>query len=187
MHLIVGLGNPGEKYRKNRHNVGFLVTDRLAERAGNVTFREKFQGVYAKLSVGVDDVVLLKPQTYMNLSGESVGKAMRFFRIPIDRVLVVHDELDLDPEVLRLKRAGGTAGHNGLKSCVKHCGGPGFHRLRVGIGRPKVQRVESYVLGDFDAVATSRLPDVVDEAASMAEMWVREGLDAAMNRYHTRS
>ena len=187
MHLVVGLGNPGPKYSKNRHNVGFMVVDRLAERGGQSSFREKFQGLYAKTLLGTHDVILLKPMTYMNLSGESVGKAMRFFRIPLDRVLVVHDELDLEPEVLRLKRAGGTAGHNGLKSCVKHCGGPGFHRLRVGIGRPKVQKVESYVLSDFDAVTASRLPDVVDDAASMVESWVRDGLDETMNRYHTRS
>ncbi|MBW2507411.1 MAG: aminoacyl-tRNA hydrolase, partial [Deltaproteobacteria bacterium] len=136
-HLIAGLGNPGPKYANNRHNVGFMVVDELRRRWGASAFRDKFKGEFTKVRVGSDEVVLLKPLTYMNLSGESVQAAMRFFKVPLEQVVCVHDELDLEFGVVRLKVGGGTAGHNGLRSMVQHCGGPGFVRCRVGIGRPR--------------------------------------------------
>lgn len=185
--LVVGLGNPGPKYANHRHNIGFMTIDRLAHRAGLSSFREKFKGLTTKRVGAGPDLILLKPQTYMNLSGDSVQRAMRFFRVPIERILVVHDELDLPYETVRLKRGGGSAGHNGLKSITRQCGGPDYCRLRVGIGRPEGQRVESYVLSDFSQIDKSRLPDVVDLAVDMVESWVRDGVDATMNRYHVRT
>ena len=185
-HLIAGLGNPGPKYAGNRHNVGFMVVDELARRWGASSFRDKFKGEFTKVAVGDHDVVLLKPMTYMNLSGESVQAAMRFFKVPTEQVLCVHDELDLEFGVVRLKTGGGTAGHNGLRSMVEHCG-PGFVRCRVGIGRPQRGRPESYVLSDFDSLERVELGAVLELAADMAETTVREGPKKSMNRHHGRS
>lgn len=186
-HLIAGLGNPGPKYANNRHNVGFMTVDVLASRWDAPSSREKFKGQYSKVRVGDDDVVLLKPMTYMNLSGESVQAAMRFFKVSLDNVLCIHDELDLEFGVVRLKSGGGTAGHNGLRSMVQHGGGPGFLRCRIGIGRPPRGRTESWVLSDFGSLERAELPDVLDLAADMVESTVRDGIREAMNRHHGRS
>lgn len=186
-HLIAGLGNPGKKYAANRHNVGFMVVDELAKRWGASSYREKFKGELVQVGVGEEQVLLLKPMTYMNLSGESVQAAMRFFKVPLERVLCVHDELDLDFGIVRLKAGGGTAGHNGLRSMVQHCGGPGFVRCRVGIGRPARGRPEQYVLSDFNSLEGAELPAVLELAADMVETTVREGARQAMNRHHGRS
>lgn len=185
LHLVVGLGNPGPKYAGNRHNVGFMVADRLAERCEAPSWRDKFKGEFAKARLGRSEVVLLKPMTYMNLSGESVGAALKFFKVPVERLVVVHDELDLAFGTLRVKVAGGTAGHNGLRSIVQHCGGPGFVRLRMGIGRPRgKQDVESWVLSDFDTMERAELPDLLDTAADAVAAVVEKGPRAAMNRFH---
>jgi PTH1 family peptidyl-tRNA hydrolase len=186
-HLIAGLGNPGPKYANNRHNVGFMVVDELRRRWGASAFRDKFKGEFTKVRVGSDEVVLLKPLTYMNLSGESVQAAMRFFKVPLGQVVCVHDELDLEFGVVRLKVGGGTAGHNGLRSMVQHCGGPDFVRCRVGIGRPRHGRPEQYVLSDFSSLERVELGMVLELAADMAETAVREGARQAMNRHHGRS
>ncbi|MDH3654338.1 MAG: aminoacyl-tRNA hydrolase [Myxococcales bacterium] len=186
-HLIAGLGNPGPKYAGHRHNVGFMVVDALARRWGAPSFREKFKGEFTKVALGDHDLVLLKPMTFMNLSGESVQAAMQFFKVPVDRVLSVHDELDLEFGVVRIKVGGGTAGHNGLRSMVAHCGGPGFVRCRVGIGRPARGRPEGYVLSDFNSLERVELGVVLELAADMAETAVREGARQSMNRHHSRS
>ncbi|MCA9536317.1 MAG: aminoacyl-tRNA hydrolase [Myxococcales bacterium] len=183
MHLVVGLGNPGPKYSGNRHNVGFMVVDRLAARWAAPAFRDKFKAETTKGLLRQGDVVLLKPQTFMNLSGESVQPAMAFYKVDLEHVLCVHDELDLEFGVVRLKVGGGTAGHNGLKSMVQRCGGNGFARVRVGIGRPPV-RTESHVLSDFDSSERAELGDVIERACDMVEACILEGATAAMNRYH---
>lgn len=185
MHLVVGLGNPGPRYARNRHNVGFMVVDRLAGEA-NAAFREKFKGRYATVRLGGEPVVLVKPSTYMNLSGESVQPAMRFFDVPASRLLVVHDELDLPFGTVRLKKGGGAAGHNGLRSIIQHCG-PDFLRLRVGIGRPAQGTVESWVLSDFDASEGAALPDVLSDATRAVEAVVVRGISAAMNTFNVRT
>ncbi len=185
MHLVVGLGNPGPSYANNRHNVGFMVVDRLAGSAG-ADLRSKFDGRFAKVRIAGEDVVLLEPLTFMNRSGESVQAAMRFFKVTLSGVLVVHDELDLPFGTVRLKRGGGVAGHNGLRSVVQHCGGPDFGRVRIGIGRPARGRPEGWVLGDFDADQSASLPDVLEDAARAVEAAVGEGLSAAMNSVNTR-
>lgn len=183
MYLVVGLGNPGPKYSGNRHNVGFMVVERLATRWSAPAFREKWKGQTTKAQLRGEDIVLLQPQTFMNLSGESVQPAMTFYKVDLPHVLCVHDELDLEFGVVRIKVGGGTAGHNGLKSMVQRCGGNGFLRCRVGIGRPPV-RTESHVLSDFNASERAELGDVVERACDMIEACILEGATAAMNRYH---
>ena len=186
-HLIVGLGNPGPRYAQNRHNVGFMAVDALARRWGAPPFREKFRGAFSKMRVGDADALLLKPQTFMNRSGESVLAAMRFFKVPIEHMLCMHDELDLGFGVVRLKAGGGTAGHNGLRSIVQHCGSPDFLRCRIGIGRPPQGRAEHWVLSDFSSLERSQLPDVLELAADIAESALTDGVREAMNRHHARS
>ncbi|MET0283989.1 MAG: aminoacyl-tRNA hydrolase [Polyangiales bacterium] len=188
MLLVVGLGNPGAKYQGNRHNIGFMGVDRVAERLKAPAFKEKFNGEFTRVSV--PDIVLLKPMTYMNLSGESVQAAMKFFKVALKDVLVLHDELDLAYGDNRLKVGGGTAGHNGLKSMVQHCGGDGFGRLRMGIGRPRHDTggdaVVNHVLGDFSSLERSTLPDVLDHAALGVATVLDKGLAQAMNVFNTR-
>lgn len=180
MRLLVGLGNPGPKYSGNRHNVGFMLVDALAE-ASRAEFRDKFKGSFARGRVAGEDVVLLKPATYMNVSGESVQPAMRFFKVALADVLVIHDELDLSFGDVRLKMGGGLAGHNGLKSIVQHCGGPDFGRLRIGIGRPQKGSTEKWVLSDFAGEECAALPSVLDDAARAVHRLIEEGIGPAMN------
>lgn len=149
MKLIVGLGNPGAKYARNRHNIGFLAVDRIAADHGFSPWRAKFQGEVCEGRLGTEKVALLKPETFMNLSGQSVGEAMRFFKLTPEDVVVFHDELDLAPGKLKLKQGGGHAGHNGLRSIHTHIG-ENYARVRLGIGHPgHKDRVAHYVLTDF--------------------------------------
>ncbi len=149
MHLIVGLGNPGPKYANHRHNIGFMVADEIVRHHGLPSWRKRFQGEVSEGILGGDKVMVLKPATYMNESGLSVGAAVRFFDIDPSKVIVIHDELDLIEGKVRVKFGGGTAGHNGLKSIGAHIG-PHFVRIRVGIGHPGERKlVHPHVLSDF--------------------------------------
>lgn len=185
MHLVAGLGNPGPKYAGHRHNVGFMVVDRLASARGLLPWREKFKASIAKGRLGDGEAVLIKPGAYMNLSGESVGPAAKFFKISIDHVVVIHDELDLPFGTVRIKVGGGTAGHNGLKSIVAHGEGPGFARIRIGIGRPRGGPVERWVLSDFSSDERTQLDSVLESASAMVEDVLQHGTQTAMNRHHT--
>lgn len=161
MKLFVGLGNPGAKYGANRHNIGFMAVDRIAEDHGFAPWRKAFQGLAAEGRLGNEKVVLLKPGTFMNLSGQSVGEAMRFFKLTPADVTVFHDELDLAPGKLRLKQAGGHAGHNGLRSLHEHIG-EAYGRVRMGIGHPgHKDAVAAYVLHDFAKADQTWLDEVV--------------------------
>jgi PTH1 family peptidyl-tRNA hydrolase len=184
--LLLGLGNPGPKYQRNRHNVGFMVVDRLAERFAREPFREKFQGLFARAALPEStadsgEFGLLKPLTFMNLSGQSAQKALAFFKLERQRLIVVHDELDLPFETVRVKLGGGSAGHNGIKSLVQHCAGPEFVRIRVGIGRPRTGTTEHYVLSDFSRDECIALPDVIERASLAAQDVMLRGVQAAMN------
>jgi PTH1 family peptidyl-tRNA hydrolase len=149
MLLFVGLGNPGRDYARHRHNIGFMAVDRIAEDHGFSPWKSKFQGEVADGRLGSEKVLLLKPQTFMNLSGQSVGAAMRFHKIPVEDVVVFHDELDLAPGKCRVKHGGGHAGHNGLRSLHQHCGAD-YARVRLGIGHPGDRnKVSAYVLQNF--------------------------------------
>ena len=180
--LVAGLGNPGPDYAKNRHNVGWLVVDELARRHGG-QWRSKFSGRLAEVRIDGHKVALLKPETYMNDSGHSVQAAARFFKVDRDAVLVVHDESDLATGRLQLRRGGGLAGHNGLRSVASGLGGPDFLRLRVGVGRPErgdPRPLADWVLSDFaphdDAGA------IVSRAADAVEALDAEGLEAAQRQ-----
>lgn len=149
MLLLVGLGNPGARYARTRHNIGFLALDEIVRRQNLGTWRGRFRSEVAEGFVGTEKLLAMKPQTYMNLSGEAVGEAVRFFKLAPEEVIVFHDELDLAPGRLRVKKGGGTAGHNGLRSIDQHIG-KDFWRVRLGIGHPGDKRlVHGYVLSDF--------------------------------------
>jgi PTH1 family peptidyl-tRNA hydrolase len=179
LHLVVGLGNPGRQYEGNRHNVGFMVVDELRTGESLVDYRDKFSGAFAK----GDAVSVLKPMTFMNLSGESIQPAAAFLKVAPADIVVVHDELDLPFGDVRLKMGGGHAGHNGLRSIVQRLGTPEFVRVRVGIGRPPpgfMRDVADWVLSDFDAVERKELPDVVARAIAAVKRVLAEGPGAAM-------
>ena len=149
MFLVVGLGNPGSGYAANRHNIGFMAADELVRRYSFGPWRKKFQGQISEGELNGQKVLVLKPETFMNLSGQSVGEVLRFYKIPVENVIVLHDELDLPPGKLRVKRGGGHGGHNGLRSIDAHCGKE-YRRVRLGIGHPgDKSRVHGHVLGDF--------------------------------------
>lgn len=150
MFLIVGLGNPGDKYKGNRHNIGFMAVDQIASDYGFSPFRKKFQGQLSEGRLAGQRAAILKPETYMNESGLSVGAAAKFFKIEPENIIVFFDELDLNPGKMRVRLGGGNAGHNGLKSLQKHLGTADFKRVRIGIGHPgDKNRVSGYVLSDF--------------------------------------
>jgi peptidyl-tRNA hydrolase, PTH1 family len=161
MQLWVGLGNPGAKYAGNRHNIGFMALDRIAQDFGFAPFKAKFQGQISEGRIGPARIVLLKPETFMNLSGQSVGEAMRFYKLAPEDVTVFHDELDLAPFRTRLKQGGGHAGHNGLRSMHQHIG-ESYARVRLGVGHPgHKDRVASYVLADFAKAEAVGLDDLL--------------------------
>jgi PTH1 family peptidyl-tRNA hydrolase len=173
MKLFVGLGNPGSKYAGNRHNIGFMALDQIASDHNFAPWRSKFQGKLAEGRLGREKVMLLKPETFMNLSGQSVGEAMRFFKLEPSDITVFHDELDLAPGKCRVKTGGGHAGHNGLRSMHQHIG-PDYQRVRLGIGHPgHKDRVAAYVLHDFAKSDAEWLDDVLrgigDGAPDLAE------------------
>ena len=173
MKLWVGLGNPGAKYAMNRHNIGFMALERVAEDKGFAPWRSKFQGSLTEGNLGGEKVLLLKPETFMNLSGQSVGEAMRFYKLAPEDVTVFHDELDLAPAKLRLKTGGGHAGHNGLRSIHAHIG-EAYNRVRLGIGHPgHKDRVAGFVLSDFAKADQDWLDDLMrgicDGAAELAK------------------
>ena len=172
MKLIVGLGNPGAKYAANRHNIGFMAVDRIAADHGFSPWRQRFQAEMSEGRLGSEKVVLLKPLTFMNLSGQSVGEAMRYLKLTPEDVIVIHDELDLAPGKCRVKLGGGHAGHNGLRSIHQHIG-ENYHRVRLGIGHPgHKDRVAGYVLSDFAKADADWLDDLLrgisDGAAALA-------------------
>lgn len=183
MLLIVGLGNPGPQYRAHRHNVGFLVLDRIQSRVGASEWREKFSGLSGKGVLAGREATLLKPQTFMNLSGRAVQKALAQLGCKPADVLVVHDDLDLPFGAVRVKLGGGHGGHNGLRD-ISAAMGPDYARVRVGIGRPTVGTVEHYVLSGFNKEEQPELEAIVDRAADAVEDWVGLGAEKAMNKHN---
>ncbi|MEU7876536.1 aminoacyl-tRNA hydrolase [Dactylosporangium sp. NPDC049140] len=186
--LVVGLGNPGPEYARHRHNVGFMVADLLAQRAGlrfgkhRRTVADVAEG---RLRVGGPRLVLVKPLTFMNLAGGPVAGLAQFYKVPREQVIAVHDELDIPWTQLRIKQGGGEGGHNGLRSMSSSLGGKDYLRVRFGIGRPPGrQNPADFVLSDFAAVERKELDYFVDRAADAVEMIIDQGLEAAQNRYH---
>jgi PTH1 family peptidyl-tRNA hydrolase len=183
-YLVAGLGNPGREYEQTRHNLGWLVVDELARRHGG-KFRSKFSGRLSEVRVGEQRLALLKPETYMNESGRSIAAAARFFKVDPAELLVVHDDVDLEPERLQARLGGGLAGHNGLRSIAQALGTSEFQRLRVGVGRPgrgDRRSVSDYVLSRFDPATD--VDALVARAADAVETIAGEGLDEAQRRFN---
>lgn len=191
MILLVGLGNPGPQYAQTRHNAGFLTLDAFASRSGRVSaFRARFEGQFAELDVSGARVGLLKPETFMNLSGRSVLAAASSFHVEPSQLLVVHDELDVPFGELRLKSGGGDGGHRGLRSISSHLSTPNYGRLRVGIGRPPLHfqgDVADFVLQAFALEERSVLGNVLASASEAIEAVITDGLDRTMNRTNQRT
>ena len=186
--LVVGLGNPGREYAANRHNVGFLVADLLASRLGAKFGRSKrghAEVAEGRLGFGGPMLMLVKPLTFMNLSGAPVVSLAQFFKVPVENVIAVHDELDVPFGQVRVKRGGGEGGHNGLRSMSKSLAGKEYARVRFGIGRPPGrQDPADYVLSDFIGAERKELEFLVDRAADVVEAVVLEGVEWAQNKYH---
>jgi len=182
--LVAGLGNPGREYERTRHNVGWLVADELARRHGG-SFRGKFSGQLAETRLDDLRLALLKPETYMNESGRSIGAATKFFKVDPGDLLVVHDDVDLEPGRIQARLGGGLAGHNGLRSIAQAIGTNDFLRLRIGVGRPgrgDRRSVADYVLGNFEPEIDADA--LIERAAEAVETIARDGLDEAQRRYN---
>jgi peptidyl-tRNA hydrolase, PTH1 family len=184
MILLVGLGNPGEKYARQRHNIGFMAVDEIIRRHNFSPERKRFQGLICEGTLNGEKALVLKPQTYMNESGRSVGEAMRFYKLEPSDVVVMHDELDLPAAKVRIKTGGGAAGNNGIRSIVSHIGAE-FRRLRIGIGHPGDRaRVSSHVLGDFAKADKAWLDPLLNAIAEAAPL-LAEGKDSTFaNKVH---
>jgi len=183
-HLIVGLGNPGAKYARTRHNIGFMALERLAERHSIALTTQKFDGFYGMGQISGHEVVLLEPQTYMNRSGGSVLGVARFYKVAPEQILVFHDEIDLELGKLRLKDGGGHGGHNGLRDIASRMATRDFKRVRLGIGRPEFGEVTDFVLGRFTGAEKPEIDELIERACDAAEVYLTDGLQIAQNRFH---
>ncbi len=185
-HLIVGLGNPGREYRYNRHNVGFMLLDRIVERHRLLVFtRRQGKALITTGALGDKGLILAKPQTFMNLSGEAVSPLLRFYNLPLERLLVCFDDIDLPVGALRLRAEGGSSGQGGMQSIIQQLGTENFPRLRLGVGRPPGSKAAAnYVLKDLRGEELEIMSTTLDKAADAVECFVKEGLVTAMNRFN---
>lgn len=187
MKLIVGLGNPGREYARTKHNAGWLLVDALAERLGAGEWRGSEKGLAAEARIGAEKVLLVKPQTYMNNSGECAGPLMRWYGLEPEDVIAAHDDMDLPPGMVRIRRKGSAGGHNGIKSLIAHIGSENFGRVRIGVGRPLPgQSVIKHVLTPFSEEDLPKIRAAVEYLLPAVECIVSEGYDAAMNKYNPR-
>jgi len=183
--LLIGLGNPGREYKDNRHNVGFMLIDRLAVRLNAHGMRVQSKAIVTDVIYEGRKLILAKPQTYMNLSGHSVQGLANFYKLPLEHLLVAHDDLDVPFGAIRLRPGGGPGGQKGVASAIERLGTKGFARLRIGIGRPPGRMdPAAYVLQDFSRGEIQTLSEILDRAAEAALAFVRDGLDAAMNKFN---
>ncbi|HLR51937.1 MAG TPA: aminoacyl-tRNA hydrolase [Candidatus Avamphibacillus sp.] len=185
MKCIVGLGNPGRKYKKTRHNIGFLVIDELLHRNRWKLNKTKFNGDYALEHYQGEKVILLKPQTFMNLSGEAIRPLVDYYNIDIKDILVIYDDLDLPTGKIRLRQKGGHGGHNGIRSALEHLGQKDFKRLRIGIGRPvDATSIVDYVLSKFNKQEKEEVVSSIHKAADACEAWLENPFDQVMNEFN---
>jgi len=182
--LIVGLGNPGKEYADTRHNIGFRAVDELARRARLPWEKARLKAIQARGTIAGHDVVLAKPQTFMNLSGTSVVQLVKWYKVPLDRLLIVHDDLDLPFGHLRLRAEGSAGGQNGMDSIIEQLRTKTVPRLKIGIGRPNWGDASGYVLTRFTKDQQAELPFLLGTAADAIELWLAEGIIAAMNKYN---
>lgn len=183
MKIIVGLGNPGRKYSDTRHNIGFRVIENLASRYQIEREISKYDGIIAQLRIGGERVLLVKPLTFMNLSGRTVKPLVSFYKIDWADLMVVYDDMDLDPGIIRIRPEGGTGGHKGIASITNMLNDTSFPRMRIGIGRPPDDTID-WVLGKFAPEEAALMKETVERAADALETWVKDGIDKAMNIYN---
>ena len=184
-HIIAGLGNPGQKYEKTRHNIGFLALDYIAEKYGIRVDRVKFRALVGEGNIAGARVLLMKPETFMNNSGEAIGAAADFYKIPPERVIVLHDEISFSPSVIRIRRKGSAGGHNGLKSIISHLSSEEFPRIKIGVGekpRPDFDLAD-WVLGVMPEADAAAVRERFSDIAAAAELLVLGKTDEAMNKY----
>lgn len=186
MKLIVGLGNPGRDYAKTRHNTGFMTLDEVASRLNADVNTKKFKALIANVKVKGETVILMKPQTYMNLSGEAVGECARFYNIPVSDILILVDDLDLPVGKIRLREKGSSGGQNGLKSIISHLGTQDFKRIRIGIGKDPLMLTADYVLGKFSKADRELFEAARDKAASAAIEFIDHPFADVMNKYNQK-
>ncbi len=186
MHIIVGLGNPGRKYENTRHNLGFLTVDRLAEEHGISVTKSKHKALIGEGRISGQKVLLVKPQTFMNLSGEAVRAVMDYYKEPVENLLVIYDDADIPAGAVRIRKKGGAGTHNGMKSVVSCLGDDGFARIRIGIGTQDDRDIVDHVLGGFTREEADVMREAVLTAVSAVECMLSEGIDIAMNEYNTR-
>ncbi|MEK3951910.1 MAG: aminoacyl-tRNA hydrolase [Psychrobacillus psychrotolerans] len=185
MKIIVGLGNPGKQYEATRHNIGFHVIDELSKRLDIPLTQSKFNGMYGIGHVGTEKIMLLKPLTYMNLSGECIVPMMDYYEVNDDEIVVIYDDLDLQVGKLRLRQKGSAGGHNGIKSIIQHLGSQEFNRIRIGVDRPKNgMKVPDYVLSNFSEDEKIEMIHAVKNSANACEDWVTKKFLDVMNTYN---
>lgn len=184
MKVIIGLGNPGRKYSGTRHNIGYRVVEELARRHGVQREESRFDAILGHLTLENEKVILVKPLTYMNLSGKAVQPLVKWYKLDLENIMVVCDDMDLNPGIIRLRPKGGTGGHRGLASINEWLGGRDFARLRVGISHPPYDDVTNWVLGKFSPDEEELLAPAVQKAADALETWIKDGIVKAMNTYN---
>ena len=184
-HIVVFLGNPGMKYAATRHNIGFMVCDKLEKKLGISVNRLKYHALTAVCTIGDKSVLLMKPQTYMNLSGDSVSEAQRFYKVPTENILVISDDISMQTGKIRIRRKGSAGGHNGLKDIIAKCGGDNFPRIKVGVGAPPHPDYDivDWVLGTFKNEDAEIIDRACSDAADAAEVLIKDGIDAAMAKF----
>lgn len=188
MKLVAGLGNPGREYASTKHNLGFLAVDEIARRAGVDLTKKKFRGLYGEGFLSGEKLILLKPETYMNRSGESVSEAAVFYNISPTDIIIIHDEMDLPAGTLRVKAGGGSAGHNGIRSIIDRLGSPEFVRIRIGIGKPDEKSGgAAHVLSRFGSGEGDAVKASVERAADAVLELIENGLERTMNKFNVRS
>ena len=185
MYVIAGLGNPGLSYRKTRHNIGFMAVDVIAERIGVKIKDKKFSGLLGEGELNGERVILVKPQTYMNLSGESLREVMNYYDVPIENLIVVYDDMDLETGTLRIRKKGSAGSHNGMKSVIYQLQSDAFPRIRIGIGGAAGDEWKDYVTGQVTEKEAPVLADAIRQAAAALECVITDGVDIAMNRFNT--
>lgn len=187
MFVIVGLGNPGSKYELTRHNIGFLTIDRLAKREGVRVDRIKFKSLIGEMNINGEKIILVKPQTFMNLSGEAVREVMNFYKVDLENLLVVVDDIDITPFTIRLKKSGSAGSHNGMKSIIYNLNDDKFPRLKVGVGNNERKiDLANYVLSGFEKKDQDKLENIIDTSCDAILDFIKNGADYVMNNYNNK-
>lgn len=186
MKLIVGLGNPGIEYENTRHNIGFYFVDLITKSLGNISFKEKFNGKYQKIKINGEDIIFLKPLSYMNLSGEVVSKFVNYYKIKIEDILIIHDDLDMQLAKIKLRAKGSSGGHNGIKNIILNLGNENFKRLKIGINKDKSIDIKDYVLGHFTKDELDKIKDINNLVLDIFNDYLKLSFNDLMSKYNGR-